>query len=160
MSACLVVGVGNPLRRDDGVGPRAALALAAEGWPARALHQPVPELALELAGVDRAVFLDADRRVPPGAIEVRRITPRTRALASHALDFEDVLALAEALGGRAPAAWVVSIGAADFAIGEGLSAPLEAAFEAVLARVRSLLDARPERAEDRVVVPDEVSRDA
>ncbi|RIL03905.1 MAG: hypothetical protein DCC71_14655 [Proteobacteria bacterium] len=155
----LVVGVGNPLRRDDAAGPLAAQRLAAEGIETRALHQPLPELAAELAHVAVVVFVDADRSVAPGAVHVRRIDARPDAAWSHALSIEAVLALTRALAGRAPAAFAVTIGAADLGVGEGLSAPVAAAFETLLARVRERLDA-PLEAEEDPAVASEVSGDA
>jgi hydrogenase maturation protease len=57
----LVIGIGNPLRRDDGAGWW--LARRAEPWlPAaqlRTVHQLTPELAEDLAAAARVLFIDA-----------------------------------------------------------------------------------------------------
>jgi Ni,Fe-hydrogenase maturation factor len=58
----LVVGYGNDLRSDDGVGQRVAEVVAT--WEisnvrSLAMHQLTPELAAELADVDVAIFVDA-----------------------------------------------------------------------------------------------------
>ena len=58
----LVIGYGSDLRGDDGLGRRAALAVAAlemAGATVMSVHQLTPELAEPLAGVDGAIFLDA-----------------------------------------------------------------------------------------------------
>lgn len=135
----LAIGLGSTLRRDDGVGARAAEALAAEGLPARALLQPLPELALELAALDRVIFLDADLGAAPGALQVRAVAPRDGSGASHGLDPAAVLALCHALSGRAPEAWVISVGVADVGLGETLSEAVAGALPGLVARARALL---------------------
>lgn len=135
----LAFGIGNPLRGDDGVGARAALALAAEGFAARAVIQPLPEHALELASVDRVVFLDAALDSSPGVVRVRRISPKREATDPHALDAASVLGLCEALEGRAPEAFLVGVGVADLRFGEVLSPAVEAALPELIARARGLL---------------------
>lgn len=134
----LWVGFGNPLRRDDGVGPRAAEMLAAEGLAARAVFQPVPELALELVAVRRVVFLDADLSSAPGALTQRRLAPARRPQAGHRLDPRGLLSLAARLGPECPEAWLLSIGILDVGVGEGFSIPVAASFGEFLERARAL----------------------
>jgi hydrogenase maturation protease len=119
----LVIGYGNALRRDDGAGRRVARLVAALRWPgvrALAVHQLTPELAEEVAGVDVAVFVDAacaDSELP-----VRRIAATSAASAlGHASDPARVLGLAEAVFGRCPPAWLITVPAADMGYGKGLS---------------------------------------
>ena len=75
----LIVGFGNTLRRDDGVGVRAAELLAADPRLAtrpvevRAAYQLLPEMALDMGSVSLVIFVDADLRGLPGSIEVRPI---------------------------------------------------------------------------------------
>ena len=60
----LVIGYGNTLRSDDGVGPRVAMAVASREWPgfnAIAVQQLTPELAEPLAAAELAIFVDARR---------------------------------------------------------------------------------------------------
>ena len=73
-NSLLVIGFGNTLRCDDGVGPKAVLAVEELGLPGvRTLTCPqlTPELADPLSKVDSAVFVDAavDHR---GAVRLRR----------------------------------------------------------------------------------------
>ena len=59
-AASLVIGIGNPLRGDDGIGWRLAAQLpAGSGLGVRCRQQLTPELAEELAAVERVLFLDA-----------------------------------------------------------------------------------------------------
>jgi hydrogenase maturation protease len=71
----LVIGYGNTLRRDDGVGVRVAELLAVdprmEGADILAVHQLTPELAIDVGEATLVVFVDADPSVEPGAVEVR-----------------------------------------------------------------------------------------
>ncbi|PPT05423.1 NADH-reducing hydrogenase maturation factor [Geitlerinema sp. FC II] len=58
----LVIGYGNSLRGDDGIGRAIAEQVASWNLPhvrSLSLHQLTPELAEELSRVDRAVFIDA-----------------------------------------------------------------------------------------------------
>ena len=59
-NSSLVIGIGNPLRGDDGIGWRLAAQLpAGAGLVVRCRQQLTPELAEELAAVERVLFLDA-----------------------------------------------------------------------------------------------------
>jgi len=73
----LVIGYGNTLRRDDGVGVRAAEMMAADSRFADVevltVYQLTPELSLDIATASLVVFVDADVRGLPGSIEVREL---------------------------------------------------------------------------------------
>ena len=95
----LIVGYGNPLRGDDGVGQAVARAFADEaaidGVDAVACHQLTPELAERFAAAARVVLIDAaagpeaGRRLsrPAAARAGARLDPRppcrTVAVAAH-----------------------------------------------------------------------------
>jgi hydrogenase maturation protease len=142
----LVVGFGNPLRGDDGLGQIAAAMLAAappDGAEVRACHQLTPELAERLAGVDLAVFIDAAAGAVAGSIAVEPVEPAAARIGlDHHVDAGMLLTLAERLYGRAPAAFLVRVGAASFTLGAELSEPVRAALPAVLATVARLVRAR------------------
>jgi hydrogenase maturation protease len=120
----LVIGYGNELRRDDGLGPWVARKLTALDLPqvrVRTVHQLVPELAAELAAARLAVFIDA--RVGPCRERVILTRLRPSGLpetVTHRVDPEALLALAS-LFGRAPSAILVAVVGQDFGLGEGLS---------------------------------------
>ncbi len=125
-SRSLVIGIGNPLRSDDGVGWRLA-----EEVGGLAVHQLTPELAAELSRVDRVLFVDA-WQVPPGPLLRGRFQPCLRAVApgagglgsSHRLEPAELLALAAALYQAQPEAQELLLPARDFAHGTRLSPPL------------------------------------
>ena len=73
----LVIGYGNELRGDDGIGPRVAEAIAAAHHPGVRVvscFQLVPELAADLAKARLAVFVDALTGFGRTGVELRRIT--------------------------------------------------------------------------------------
>jgi hydrogenase maturation protease len=121
----LVIGYGNELRGDDGVGPHVARQLAARRLPgvrALALQQLTLELAEDLAAARLAVFIDA--RASPGqeAVEVARIEPGGEGPPlTHACHPSALLRLAQILYGSAPEAWLISIAGKNFGLKEGLS---------------------------------------
>jgi len=122
----LVLGWGNPGRRDDGLGPAFVAALT-EGMPpglaADANYQLTLEDAAEVARHERVVFVDADR-AGPEPFHLRRIrASRGRvSFTTHSVAPEAVLALARELFHREPEAWLLGIRGHDFdAFGEELS---------------------------------------
>ena len=73
----LVIGYGNSLRGDDGIGPGVAGALAKGDPIDRAqvivCHQLTPELAECIAAADLVVFIDAAVNIDPGTVAVREV---------------------------------------------------------------------------------------
>lgn len=124
----LVIGYGNPLRGDDGVGPFVAGHF---GPDAIACHQLTPELAEPISRADRIIFVDAHAGVPAGKITIRQVVPRTMA-AIHRYEPETLLAFSQQLYGRAPAAILIGIGTASFEFGEDLSPAARRAARAAL----------------------------
>ncbi|HVP61697.1 MAG TPA: hydrogenase maturation protease [Myxococcaceae bacterium] len=134
----LVVGIGNTLRGDDGVGPFVIdLLREARGGclELRTAFGVVPELAQELPGHDAVVFVDADLRAREVTLSPLATEERDRL---HRFALARVVKIARALGfvGRA---WICSVPVISMEPGEKLSR------EAVLAAGRAaavLLDAR------------------
>lgn len=141
-----VIGIGNPLRGDDGVGVRLVRELEAHA-PQIALeiiacHQLTPELADTLSRVSQVVFVDADVSSEPGEVSCRMIEPRAAHEAfSHRLEPSELLALTELLYGHCPKAHLLSIGAHDVALNEQLSTEVECAVPVALARLLQLTGA-------------------
>ena len=124
----VVIGLGNPDRRDDGVGPAVAAAVAADCPPGvRVVACAADATAILDAfdGADLAVVVDAvagDGSVP-GRVRVCRVddlaalTP----LSSHDLNLTQTYELALVLGRAPRRVVVVTVDAADTAHGKGLS---------------------------------------
>jgi len=146
MSSALVIGYGNPLRGDDGIGPAVASAFddAAEGAGTRAIicHQLMPELAECLASVDVAIFVDATVEAAPGTVTTRQVeaaSPPPGFGLGHVATPAALLDLAAKLYGRAPVAFLVTIGVSSLSLSETLSDTAAAALPVAIATVRQLL---------------------
>lgn len=139
----LVIGIGNPLRGDDGIAWRLAARLPAQaGLAVRCQHQLTPDMAADLAAVDRLLVIDAwvgpGERAPlqlqelaaPGALSQAGAAagPWAGAApwggASHGLSPQELLALSQALFGHAPRAQQLLLPARCFGHGEGISPAL------------------------------------
>jgi hydrogenase maturation protease len=145
----LVIGIGNVLRGDDGVGWRLAEEVEAEReedgegerqGKVRCLHQLTPELVEEIAGVERVLFIDA-WLAPPGAAPcLRPVRPGGgEASQSHRLEPAHLLALAEMLHGAAPRAAELLVPAFAFPHGDALSADLRRSLPAARRLLRRWL---------------------
>ena len=137
----LVIGIGNPLRGDDGIGPRVVAELGpVPSAEAIAVPQLTPELALRLRTADRVLFVDAAVSGEAGAL-VRRIRPASGHGLGHAVSPEALLDWTERVFDRAPEAWLLAVPGRLFDVAERLSPvgekALPEAVEAVQAWLRS-----------------------
>lgn len=158
-----VVGYGNPLRGDDGVGQEVAKALWLQRDTVGALAgatitwalQLLPEMALDVSGSGVAVFIDAahDGRAPGSvALQLLSQSPEVGdakwAIAGGCWeDFTpaNLLALAHCLFGTAPLGVVVSVGVGRLDLGKALSPEVQAAVPRAAAAVRLAIASVPER---------------
>jgi hydrogenase maturation protease len=145
----LVLGLGNPILRDDGVGWRVVAEVRGRCAPAAAEFDPVAlgGLALmeRLIGYDRAILVDAMRSDGGTPGEVRRLSladlPTLHANAVHDASLKDALALGRKLGAQLPHdITIIAVEAQDlFDFGEHLSPPVEAAVPAAVDLVLATL---------------------
>lgn len=148
----LVIGYGNPLRRDDGAGPELARRLA-DRWEARGAavrlieeHQLLPELAADLVepGVEMVLFVDTDAEADTP--QVRRVRPKPGTPAStHHLTPQRLLSMARIMGPVPPRAWLATIPGRDFDHGEGFSDVTTEALDSLEERLLTLPESRPGR---------------
>jgi hydrogenase maturation protease len=151
----LIIGYGNPLRGDDGVGWHAANILAQEAWRGNvrvlARHQLTLELAAQAAEADLVVFIDAcdtctdaPAETAGAGAQVRcaAITPEPAAVGSmsHHLHPAALLACTQVLYGVCPAAVVCSVTMQVSSYGEELSPAVQAELPTLLAHVRQLVE--------------------
>ncbi len=143
----LIIGIGSPLRGDDGVGQAAALALAEllshTDVDVLTVHQLTPDLTEPISRARLVIFLDADIRQAAGEIVIHPLHPTDdRAGAfTHHISPAALLLGAHQLYGSAPPAYLISIGAQTFAFSEQLSPPVQAAFADYLAAALRLIEA-------------------
>jgi hydrogenase maturation protease len=142
MTQILIIGYGNPLRCDDGVGWRAAEALSLNlPFPEIeiiARHQLAPELAESLRYADLAIFIDAAHGGQPGELTCEPLTLQQGTIRSHQLSPAHLLALAQQLYGATPQAFAVSLCGECFDHGATLSATVEAGLPRLTALVEDL----------------------
>lgn len=137
-AAALVIGVGNPLRGDDGIGPAVAEALCTRlgpGWESLPFAGSSLDLLTALVGRERVVILDA---LVHGSVAVgeccRLSDPEAPAVtgftSSHQTGVLEALALARHLGVALPSElrlFGIGVAAEDLAgYREGLSDRLAA----------------------------------
>lgn len=127
----VVIGYGNPLRGDDGLGWRAAEVVQARLPEAEVLtcHQLTPELAETLSQAARAAFVDVAVDQPPGRLQQTRLRPEAGARLglTHQFTPTTLLGLARGLYGRAPDAVLFTVGGQSFDYTDSLSPLVEAA---------------------------------
>lgn len=146
----LIIGYGNTLRRDDGVGVEAARwageHLARPGVRIFESHQLVPEMAEDIACADRVVFIDASvaglgvgEGRSPGEVVHEVIKPADESDPSlgHHITPQVLLAMASAIFGGCPEADQFTVVGSDFDHGSGLSEPVARG----LSRLQELLRA-------------------
>lgn len=140
----LVICYGNDLRGDDGVGPVAAAAMAADvrfaDVTVLSAHQLTPELADDVAGASRLVVVDAicDDN-PPGTVNVTPIAAETGdSSLTHHVSPGTLLGLVQVLHGSTPAATAVTVSVADLD-DDGLTPGVAAAVPHVLDVVAGLV---------------------
>ncbi len=141
MTGLLVIGYGNPLRCDDGVGPKVAEAVEALQLPGvRTLvcQQLSPEHAEPISRARVVVFVDAAMDTPT-EVQFRKLEPgETSQLMAHAADPRTMLALARDVFGRAPEAWWLTIPAVKLAFGTDFSPAAQRGFEVALEKIREI----------------------
>ena len=144
-NSVIVIGYGNTLRSDDGIGQRVALEV--QGWKLPSvrslpLHQLTPELAETLQGAKAVIFVDADpSSQAEDMVQVCQIEPvdASNLPAGHTSDPRSLLALTQAVYGYSPPAWLITIPAINFEFGETFSPITEQGLTIALEQIRSLL---------------------
>jgi hydrogenase maturation protease len=112
----LVIGIGNPLRGDDGVGWHLVAGLGLRR------HQLTPELAETVAAAERLLVVDA-WLAPPGAVpRMRPVIPSVGWEGdSHRVDAPRLLAMAALFSDRPVPAHELLVPGFDFACGDRFS---------------------------------------
>ncbi|SRR6266496_1038853 len=126
MARTLIIGVGNPLRCDDGVAWQVISDLSRQGVPQDVevitQHQLTPELAFPASQSETVLFLDAAVDGQGGELRCQAVTPqRASGVFSHEFSPGTILSLAQELYGKRPQGFVISLGGECFDHGETLS---------------------------------------
>jgi len=145
----LVIGYGNPLCGDDGLGPDVAGRLAEAvdalggGIECLSIHQLTPELAEPISRAGTVIFVDAAVGNVPGGITCYKLARPTQAHGAtpqaftHHVNPGALLENAELLYGRRPAAYLYTVSGCNFNLGDSFSPAVEAALPGLLERMKA-----------------------
>lgn len=146
----LIIGYGNPLRGDDGLGWAAAELLTARTDPAHVniitCQQLTPDLAASISEAAQVIFIDAAVEGQPGEVQIRPLTaPPTPddGTFTHHLDAAGMMELAASLYEATPLAHLVTVRGYDFSFRDGLSDEMQAALNDVVLAVLGLIQTGP-----------------
>jgi len=144
----VVIGIGNPFRRDDGIGPEVAAQIQERRLPGVrvVISDGEPSGLLEAwEGADLAVVVDAIQRVPVSPGSIHRLcssqleTGYTTA-SSHGLGVPDAIRLGQALERLPRQVVILAVEGADTGPGTGLSGAVAAAVPQAVAAVMAELN--------------------
>lgn len=142
----LVIGYGNTLRGDDGLGWVAAerLQAATRSLPVTIMtsHQLGIEMVEEIAGAEHLIFLDVTASGEPGAIECRSLEASrdSYGMLEHHVHPEVLLTICRALYGHIPESYLFTVGGESFDFSESLSPVVEAAIPDLISQVIALIN--------------------
>lgn len=141
LAGIVVIGVGDPHRRDDGVGPAVAERLRPQRLPGvrvEICHGDTAGLMELWDGASLAVVVDALRGQPTTPGRVHRIvvgSSSRRHLQTPRLDFSDVVDQARTQGRMPDRLIVFAVEAGDVGVGSGLTPAVAAAAGRVAAEI-------------------------
>ncbi|MBD2300977.1 hydrogenase maturation protease [Nostoc sp. FACHB-87] len=140
----MVIGYGNDLRSDDGIGQRIADEIASwhlSAVKSLAVHQLTPELADALANAELAIFVDAYVPSESFDVQVQSLSPAVdHPIAGHTADPQSLLALTRTLYGHCPPALWVTVPAVNFEFGDRFSEVTETGKAIALGKIMQILD--------------------
>ena len=136
----LVIGYGNELRGDDGVGPKTAAAveqLKLPGVRCLTRHQLTPELAEEISRANKVIFVDA--ATGETEVRIREVAPAVDPVVrAHSADPAALLTLGKQLFGTSPKAWMITIPVENTTFGEELSPRARRGLETAVEEIKKL----------------------
>ena len=138
----LCIAIGNTLRGDDGVAHCIAQQIEREdGVVVLDVFQLAPELALEVAESEIAIFIDAD--IDARAAVIEPLEPEAQGTPLlHSMSPREIVWLASHLYGFRGRAYVVRVPVESFEDGEGLTAVAEAGARESLVLLEQLMRER------------------
>ena len=120
----LIIGYGNNLRSDDGVGRYLAEIIDQQELPlvkTLSVHQLTPELVLEITESKAVIFIDATASLTD-EITLQSLEPsQDKTRLGHTSNPEQLLSLCKNLYHKCPSAWLLTIPTNNFEFGETFS---------------------------------------
>lgn len=143
MRCVLVIGFGNELRGDDGLGPIAAQHLQSkfddDDVDFLIEHQLYPEMAEIISHFQHVIFVDADIGENPGQISHATLSSQLPSEESSALSHDvnpaQLMLMSQQLYAGQATAEIYSVSAASFEFGEGLSSQIEGVLPALIEQI-------------------------
>ena len=141
----IVIGLGNPLRGDDGIGWNAvdqiAESIKSIGLEFIKCRELMPELSEKISKAKYVLFLDAAVDTGNGEIAESQINPSENypSLETHQLDPAGLLAFSKALFGRTPHAVILTVSGGSFEYYEGLSEKAHAGVQLLVKRACEII---------------------
>jgi hydrogenase maturation protease len=144
MARVLILGYGNPLRCDDGLGWQVAVQLFRANQSPEVLvlpcHQLTPELAEPIGRAETVLFIDSTRQGTPGEFHCEQIGSQPGpASFTHHLSPAGLLDLSSELYGSCPKAYLLTICGESFEMGDSLSPIVCERLPELKARIRELI---------------------
>jgi hydrogenase maturation protease len=149
----LVIGYGNPLCGDDGVGPYIVGRLADDAGELSgdieclSVHQLTPELAENISRAAAVIFIDAAAGGKmPGGVTCYKLARSARpsevgsGAFTHHVSPETLLENAGFLYGRRPVAYLYTVSGENFNLGAPFSPAMEAALPGLFDRLKSRIN--------------------
>lgn len=140
----LVIGYGNDLRSDDGIGQHIAKVVSQwnqVGVRSLWVHQLTPELASDITTAELVIFVDAYRAFQTQDVQVRFLTPVCcDIIDTHNSDPQGLLTLAQSVYGHCPSAWLIAVPGVNFELGESFSDTTKKGLNQALEQIANLLE--------------------
>lgn len=143
----LLIGYGNTLCSDDGVGPYVMQWLACEeprdDIECLAAYQLLPELVEPISRADVVIFVDAAQGETPGQITCCKLAPlveSTPGAFTHHVNAELLLGTAWLLYGRYPEAYLYTLTGQNFGLGNDFSPLVETNLPALLDQLKARIN--------------------
>lgn len=145
MARVLILGYGNPLRSDDGLGWQIAVELfrtnRSPDIQVLPCQQLTPELAPCVSKAERVLFIDCAREGQPGELRCDELAPGSSSPSfTHHLTPAVLLALSSELYGACPQAYALTICGQNFEPGDDLSATVSGRVGELKSRVRRMAE--------------------
>ena len=145
--SCLIYGIGNIGRQDDGLGWAFVDWLQAEGLCSRAEMQRNYQLLIEdaelISNKERVLFVDATRDVSVASFTLERAVPKMDfSFTSHAVSIPAIMATCQQCFDRLPLVHVLAIRGFEFELEIGLTRVAQQNLDDATAYLSSLSAAR------------------